>query len=183
MTSAGPVQTEREIGRRDIPAGAARSALIRQRYPNPVADVWAACTDPNRINRWFIEPTGDLREGGTFALKGNASGDIVRCQAPTLLALSWVYPGKPDGLAELRLSDEDGGTVLELEHFTVDPGMIVELGIGWEMALDFLGKYLRGELPDRPIPEAEAAEFEPTPEMMKVAQERAEQWSALLKRD
>ena len=67
-------ETHREIGRRRIAAGEARTALIRRRYDAPIEDVWDACTDPNRINRWFLPVSGDLRVGGTFSLEGNASG-------------------------------------------------------------------------------------------------------------
>jgi uncharacterized protein YndB with AHSA1/START domain len=172
--------TERALGRRRIAAGDARSIIIRQRYDAPVDEVWSACTDPNRINRWFIEPQGDLREGGNFALQGNAHGDILRCEPPRRLTLSWVYEGKPDSEVELRLSEDGTGTLLELEHATVSEPMLVEVGVGWEMALDFLGMFVRGDLPGGPVPEDAAEEFEPSPEMMRVSQERAETWAALV---
>jgi Activator of Hsp90 ATPase homolog 1-like protein len=60
--------THREVGSRRIAAGEARTALMRRRYDAPVEDVWDACTDPDRISRWFIKPTGDLRPGGTQVL-------------------------------------------------------------------------------------------------------------------
>ncbi|WP_158566219.1 SRPBCC family protein [Micromonospora craterilacus] len=172
--------TERVLGQRSIPAGEARSIIIRQRYDAPIEEVWSACTDPNRINRWFIEPKGDLRQGGTFALQGNAHGDILRCEPPRRLTLGWIYGDKPDSEVELRLSEEGTGTLLELEHATVSDEMLVEVAVGWEMALDFLGMFLRGDLSGGPIPEDAAAEFEPSPEMMRIAQERAETWAALV---
>ena len=172
----GPVvphtATERQLGHRRIALGEARSVVIRQRHAAPIDAVWRACTDPNRINRWFIEPSGDLRPGGTFSLTGNASGEILRCEPPRLLTLTWAYGDKPDSEVELRLSEQSGSTVLELEHATVSDEMLIEVAIGWEMSLDFLGMFLRGELPDEPIPET--ADFQPTPEMMQLAQERGQ---------
>jgi uncharacterized protein YndB with AHSA1/START domain len=171
-------ETERELGRRDIALGPARSVVIRQRYAAPIDAVWQACTAPDRLNRWFIEPKGDLREGGTFSLYGNADGDILRCAAPHQLRLTWHYEGKADSEVELRLAEDGDLTVLELEHATTVDDALVELAIGWEMALDFLALYLRGDLPDTPIPET--ADFEPPPEMMRLAGERAETWGALV---
>jgi hypothetical protein len=53
---ASPVtETHREVGRRRIAAGEARTALIRRRCDAPVEDVWDACTSPDRLNRWFLE--------------------------------------------------------------------------------------------------------------------------------
>jgi uncharacterized protein YndB with AHSA1/START domain len=53
--------------------------------------VWDACTDPDRLNRGFLDVTGDLRLGGSYQLEGNAHGEILRCSPPRLLAVSWIY--------------------------------------------------------------------------------------------
>ena len=179
------IETQREVGRRRIGAGEARTALMRRRYDAPIEDVWNACTDPERISRWFIRPTGDLRAGGTFSLEGNASGEILRCEPPCLLAVTWSYPGRPVDELELRLSlGEDGGTVLELEHASVGEVFITNdpetgtwgIGPGWEAPLDYLAKYLRGELPDAP-----AAEWwEPTPEDAELGNRRGHAWAAVI---
>lgn len=57
-------ETHRVVGRRRIAAGDATTALMRRRYDAPIDDVWDACTNPDRINRWFLPVTGDLRAGG-----------------------------------------------------------------------------------------------------------------------
>jgi uncharacterized protein YndB with AHSA1/START domain len=75
-------ETHRKVRRKTIAAGDARTALIRRRYHAPIDDVWDACTSPDRINRWLMPVTGDLRVGGTFSLEGNASGEILRCEPP-----------------------------------------------------------------------------------------------------
>ena len=61
---------DRTVGRRTIGAGEARTATLRRHYAAPPEDVWAACTEPDRLNRWFLQVTGDLHEGGRFALEG-----------------------------------------------------------------------------------------------------------------
>ena len=45
--------------------------------------MWDACTDPERIGRWFLPVSGDLRLGGRYQLEGNAGGEILRCEPPT----------------------------------------------------------------------------------------------------
>jgi uncharacterized protein YndB with AHSA1/START domain len=156
--------THREIGRRRIDAGEARTILVRRRYAAPIGDVWRCCTEPRALGRWFMRPEGDLREGGRFSFEGAAGGEVRRCQPPRLLAVSWVYGDRPVDEVELRLSaDAPGGTVLELEHASVtteievdgrmidvvlnDPGSgLWGLGAGWEMSLVDLDALLREEL-------------------------------------
>jgi uncharacterized protein YndB with AHSA1/START domain len=189
MTDSANSLTElhREVGRRRIAAGEARTAVLRRRYDAPIEDVWGACTEPDRINRWFLPVTGDLRIGGSFSLEGNASGEILRCEPPHLLAVTWAYADRPVDEVELRLSaGTGGGTVLELEHATVSTqveldgqllAVIPGVGSGWELPLTYsLPRYLRGELPDAPASEW----YEPTPEHMELAERSAEAWAALV---
>lgn len=152
--------THREIGYRDGAAGELQTILMRRCYGAAIADVWDACSDPERLGRFFMTPTGDLRVGGTFAFEGNASGEILRCEPPRLLTVTWVY-GQPTGdRVELRLSPgQDGGTVLELEH--ASPGPLTDLllndpatgrwglGAGWEDGVDRPGRVLARRVPRR----------------------------------
>jgi uncharacterized protein YndB with AHSA1/START domain len=95
-TFPGIADTEREIRtRRTADGGQAQSILMRRRYDAPVADVWDACTDPDRLARFFARPEGDPRAGGTFRFAGNAHGDILRCEPPQLLRITWCYGNTP----------------------------------------------------------------------------------------
>jgi uncharacterized protein YndB with AHSA1/START domain len=156
--------TERAIGSRTIPAGEARTAVLRRRYDAEPTDVWSAITDPERLARWFLPVTGDLREGGTFDLAGNATGEIRRCRAPEHLALTWVYGDRPVDEVDVVLSAADGGgTVLELTHATAllavdfdgrEVSVLWGLGLGWEPALVLtLPLELRGEEITEPAPD------------------------------
>jgi uncharacterized protein YndB with AHSA1/START domain len=178
--------TVREVGERQIAAGAARMALIRLRYDASIEDVWAACTEPDRLNRWFLQLSGDLWEGGRFALAGNASGEILRCEPPRMLAVTWEYGDRPADEVELRLSpSEDGGTLLELEHATVTTlvewegrqvDVLSDVGAGWELPLaKYLPRYLRGELPDAPSAEW----YEPNAQDAELASRSSAAWTAL----
>jgi uncharacterized protein YndB with AHSA1/START domain len=183
--------THREIGRTRIAAGEARTALMRRRYDAAIEDVWDACTNPDRLNRWLLPVSGDLRPGGTFRLQGNASGEILRCEPPRLLRVTWAYGDRPVDEVELRLlPSEDGATVLELEHATVtttvewegrEVDVITGLGPGWEPPLAVLEKHLSGELPDLPgsewQKEASPSDLE---EVERLGARLTQEWAALL---
>lgn len=123
--------------------------VLRRRYEAAVADVWDACTSPERVARWIGPVSGDLRVGGSFQIEGNASGRILRCEPPRLLRVTWVFGETPVSKVELRLSSDGDGTLLELEHAGRDwegfgPGGI---GVGWDLALLGLGLHLSGRAP------------------------------------
>lgn len=72
----------------------ARGAMVlRRHYDADVADVWQACTDPERLPRWLTPVSGELRPGGRYRLAGNAGGQVLRCEPPRLLVVSWEAPG------------------------------------------------------------------------------------------
>jgi uncharacterized protein YndB with AHSA1/START domain len=142
-------------------AGESVSVLLRRDYDAPIDDVWDAVTRPDRIERWFMPISGDLRVGGNFQLEGNAGGDILACEPPRLLRLTF---GGPTSLVELRLTAQgDGDTVLELEH-TVPIEMAQStagalfVGPGWDGALLGLGLFLAGEVVGDPVAAASSPE-------------------------
>jgi uncharacterized protein YndB with AHSA1/START domain len=132
---------------------ARRTMTLRRRYRAGVEDVWQACTDPERLARWLTPVSGDLRLGGRFQLQGNAGGEILRCEPPRELIVTWESPGdQPVTQVEVVLAAaEDGGTDLELRHGgPVDPAFWAQfgpgaVGVGWDLALYALGRVLAGE--------------------------------------
>ncbi len=135
--------------------------LLRRTYDAAAADVWDAITDPDRLKRWFLPVTGDLREGGNFQLEGNASGDILTCAPPKLLRVTF---GSETSIVELRLTeDDDERTTVELEHTvprsTAGSGAgALYVGPGWDGALLGLAKYQAGEVADDPVADADTPE-------------------------
>lgn len=139
---------QRRVGSRAIEAGQARSVLISQVYAAPVEDVWDACTNPERIPRWFLPVSGELRLGGRYQLEGNASGTIERCDPPESFAATWEFGGETSWI-EVQLTPEpDGRTRLQIEHLAPlsaerwaesGPGAV---GVGWDMALVGLASHL-----------------------------------------
>ncbi|GAB2911396.1 SRPBCC family protein [Streptomyces mayteni] len=145
----------RELGMKRIPAGEGATVLLRRGYDAAIEDVWEACTDPGRLRRWFLPVTGDFRLGGAYQLEGNARGEILHCEPPRLLRVTWVYgentTEKDISEVQVRLTPGAGGeTILELEHAAVvDPEFWNRYGpgatgVGWDGGLFGLHEHLRG---------------------------------------
>jgi uncharacterized protein YndB with AHSA1/START domain len=147
----------RQVGSRTVPEGDARTLVLRRTYDATVEDVWDACTDPERIGRWFLPVSGDLKLGGHYQLEGNAGGEILRCEPPQLLKVSWLF-GEDSGFSEveLRLTAEDEAerTTVELEHVAVVPPEMWDqfgpgaVGVGWDLMMLDLGLHLSGDTID-----------------------------------
>lgn len=138
--------------------------LLRREYDAAIEDVWSALTEPDRLKRWFMPLSGDFKVGGSFQLEGNAGGEILKCEPPRLLRVTF---GGETSIVELRLTGSGEETSLELEH-TVPLEMAgsaagaLFVGPGWDGALLGLGLFLRGEVADDPVAAAnslEAQEF------------------------
>jgi uncharacterized protein YndB with AHSA1/START domain len=150
---------QRQVGTRILEAGEARTITIARTYDADVDDIWDACTNPERIRRWFLPVSGDLREGGHYQIEGNASGTILRCTPPSGFSATWEFGGEVSWI-ELQLTPEPNGrTRFQLEHTAhvsderwaqFGPGA---LGVGWDLGL--LG--LAGHLASRPTLDPGAA--------------------------
>jgi uncharacterized protein YndB with AHSA1/START domain len=140
----------REVGNRVLEAGQARTVTISRTYSAAIEDVWDACTNAERIPRWFLPVSGDLRPGGRYQLEGNAGGTIERCAPPNGFFATWEYGGELSWI-EVRLTAEAAGrTRLATEHIAClgderwaqfGPAAV---GIGWDMVIMGLGLHLAG---------------------------------------
>ena len=82
--------------------GWSRSA---SRIATDAADLWDACTNIDRIPRWFLPITGDLKVGGQYQLEGNASGTILTCDPPRAFTATWEYGGDVSWI-EVHVTDQ-----------------------------------------------------------------------------
>lgn len=126
----------------------ARAVVASRTYDTTVEDLWDALTSRERIPRWFLPISGDLRLGGRYQLDGNAGGTITRCEPPRAVGMTWEYGGQVSWV-EVRLSPV--GTTraqLELEHIALVPDRTWDefgpgaTGVGWDMALAGLAKHI-----------------------------------------
>lgn len=149
-------EVRRGLGSKVLEAGEARVMTASQSYQGSLADVWDACTNPERIPRWFLPVSGDLRLGGRYQLEGNAGGTVERCDPPNSFAATWEM-GDDTSWIEVRLSEQSDGRVrFELEHVAhvsdelwaqYGPGAV---GVGWDGVLLGLANHLYGGEPMSP---------------------------------
>jgi uncharacterized protein YndB with AHSA1/START domain len=142
-------EVRREVGSRTLEAGEARVVIISQTYNGSLDDVWDACTNPERIRRWFMPISGDLKLGGRYQLEGNAGGIVQRCDPPNSFAATWEFGGQLSWI-EVRLAEQpDGRIQLDLEHLAPVTSMWAEfgpgaVGVGWDLILLGLALHLSG---------------------------------------
>ena len=99
---------------------------LQRRYPADQADVWQAITDPDRVRRWFLPLTGDLREGGSFQLEGNAGGDIVKCEPPRHLMVTF---GGESSIVDVLAFRRRRADTAELTHSVPSSWPVVALAL------------------------------------------------------
>jgi hypothetical protein len=140
----------RTVGKRTLEAGEVRVVSISQAYDTDLDDLWDACTDIERLARWFLPVTGDLRAGGTYQFEGNAGGTIERCDPPKSFAATWEYGGEVSWVEVTLSTDADGKARFSMDHIapitdenwvTFGPGMV---GIGWDLTVLGLALHLAG---------------------------------------
>ncbi|WP_433307279.1 SRPBCC family protein [Actinoplanes sp. CA-030573] len=145
----------RTLGHRTLEAGEARVSTISQVYDTGIDDLWEVVTRPERIERWFMPVSGELKEGGHYQLEGNAGGTVTSCDKPHGYTATWEY-GEEVSWIEVRLTPEGGGTRFELEHVAhvkdewwdqFGPGAT---GVGWDGGLYGLARHLDDPSSARP---------------------------------
>ncbi len=111
------------------------------------AELWDALTVPERIQIWLGPTSGDFRVGGRFDIEGNASGDIVACDKPRLISVTWEIDGDISWV-DATLAPSGDRTDLTLHHTAAIPPEWWEqygagaTGIGWELALLGIAEHL-----------------------------------------
>ena len=183
VATAGLVAREVRTGTRD--GAPTRIAIARRTYATDREDLWNALTDPERIPRWFLPVTGDLRVGGRYQTEGNAGGVVERCEAPSAFAVTWEM-GPVVSWLQVTLTPAADGTVFELVHEApVDPTMWDQfgpgaVGVGWDLALMGLGVHLdTGEA----IDPAEGQGFAVSSTGVEFVRSAALDWAAAAARD
>lgn len=135
-----------------------RELAFTRTFRAPVDDVWAACTEPARMERWIGTWTGDPA-AGEVVFRMTAEGDDVPeevflvqvCEPPHRFVLRSRDPGSfsEDGSGPqvhwehtLELVETDGVTTLTFRQVVpegpVGADMVASVGPGWDYYLDRL---------------------------------------------
>lgn len=141
-----------DANHRSVTGGeAVRMVTVTRTYDATIEELWDACTNPERIARWFLPVTGDLRVGGTYQLEGNAGGTIRSCDPPHRFDATWEFDGKVSWIAVAI-----AGAGAHRARFTLEHTVPVDehwseygpsaVGVGWDLGL--LGLTLHLDAPD-----------------------------------
>ncbi|HKP40848.1 SRPBCC domain-containing protein [Mycobacterium sp.] len=129
---------QRDVGTRTIDTGEAHVITVSQSYGTDPADLWDAVTNIDRIPRWFLPISGDLKVGGSYQLEGHASGTILSCDPPENFAATWEYGGNVSWIDVSIKGEGPDRARLVIEHIVkADDEIWCEfgpgaMGIGWD---------------------------------------------------
>ncbi len=137
-------KVERGVASLEWEGQPARVVTAARDYATGIDDLWNALTDPERMKRWLMPISGDLRLGGRYQLQGNAGGTILECAPPNRLYVTWeMHGGISWVIVTLEARGEDA-TRLHLQHIAPEsaegmafwdqfgPGAV---GVGWDLSL------------------------------------------------
>lgn len=162
------METPAPLGHRETRDGVEHLVFTRS-LAAPPADVWAACTDPTRMQRWIGTWSGDP-SSGEVRFRMTAEGDDVPeevylvedCEPPRRFAVrsrdgatfspdgsgprvAWQHTLELDGSA-------GGGTTLVFTQVVpagpVGAAMVADVGPGWDYYLDRLEAAVSGADPE-----------------------------------
>ncbi|MEU5843975.1 SRPBCC domain-containing protein [Rhodococcus sp. NPDC047139] len=144
-TVTGEVSPER-----DCPSDSSMVRLVyRRNFLLPIGEVWAALTEPEKLERWYGTYTGDPTSGRVRLTMtddhdvATTDVEILRCTPPARFAVD------QDGwLLEVALRQVGQVTSLEFTHRHVPRSEVGEIGPGWQYYLD----KLNAALTDTPPP-------------------------------
>lgn len=119
---------------------------VEEVYDTDIADLWQACTAPERLARWIAEVSGDLRTGGilhaVFTSTWSGALTIEACDASHHLLLT-TLPGEEDeSQIEAWLTAEGSRTRLVVEERGVPISQVHFYGAGWQVHLEDLQRSL-----------------------------------------
>jgi uncharacterized protein YndB with AHSA1/START domain len=133
-------------GRREVRPDATY-VTFRREFRAPCAVVWAAVTEPERMERWIGTWSGDPRSGSVeFRMTAESEAApaethrILECEPPHRLVTEARSPGDDDTTwrIEIVLAEADGTTVLTFRQRLEDSVPVDSVGPGWDYYLDRL---------------------------------------------
>ena len=144
---------KRSVSYLDRNGSSASAITLVRSYDTKIEELWDIITNIERIPRWFLKISGELKLGGHFQLEGNAGGTITMCKPPSHVAMTWEFAGDTSWV-DLQLSNDGSHrtqlTLMHIAHLSphwdqYGPGAT---GVGWEGG--FLGLALYLTHPNKP---------------------------------
>ncbi len=122
-----------------------RVLTIRRPFETNQDNLWSLLTTAEKISKWFLPVSGELKIGGKYQFEGNAGGTVEECNAPDSFLATWEFGGQVSWVL-VSLEGHENTTDFLLEHMAMVPEEMWQeygpgaVGIGWESGL--LGLYL-----------------------------------------
>jgi uncharacterized protein YndB with AHSA1/START domain len=137
------------------------SLTIKRRFKAPPEKVFAAWTDPEKLNRWMggreigtVRAEADVRVGGRFRIVMQKHGEseehdvsgVYREVIPNeKLVFTWAWKTTPEreSLVTITFKDDGGGTLMTFTHEQFfDEDARDRHQHGWNASFEKLEKYL-----------------------------------------
>lgn len=149
----------------------AGSVRFERLLPGPIERVWRYLTDSEMRGTWLAKGVMDLRVGSRSALHfrhadlspvreetpeqyrhkecgGTITVEILRCDPPRLLAMTWEHESLPTSEVTFELTPRGDKVLLALTHRRLgDRGMMISVASGWHTHLAILADNLDGVTP------------------------------------
>ncbi|UUZ60271.1 SRPBCC family protein [Nocardioides sp. B-3] len=131
-------------GRRDERDGTAY-VVFERTFKAPIADVWAAVTESDRLSRWIGRWSGDPASGSvTFFMTAEAEDApaetiwIDECVEPNRLVMRSARPDDHSEVwsRQVDLAERGGVTTLTFAREIVNVELAQSVGPGWDYYLD-----------------------------------------------
>ena len=128
------------------PDGDRVAVRFERRYAATPVELWSAVTDPGRVGRWLAPVTllDERRYRLDFGDDHTTLGEVLACEPPRLLTVSWEFTGEPASRVHVELHPDGAGAVLVLDHTRLPVGQGVGYGAGWQAHLAGMEAQLTG---------------------------------------
>lgn len=118
-------------------------------YPRPVATVWAALTEPERLSDWLGVSHVEPHVGGRFdTIQDSAApstGKVLVWEPNKVLEFTWSNKDAPESVVRCELTPEGKSTKLVFTQRGVLPGRSALMLPGWQWLFDRLANALEGK--------------------------------------
>jgi uncharacterized protein YndB with AHSA1/START domain len=146
---------------------------LTARYGHPLADLWSALSETERLSGWFGNVSGDVQLGGEFSAfvfssEWEGHGRVDECRPRERLVVTmWEEEGL-EHTAAADIEAEESSTTLRLQVGGVPLEYAWAYASGWHEHLDDLGSYLDGRHRSQKTSDSQFDEFAATYRTMPV---------------